>query len=536
MNNRHLSKSYVILTITIIILIFGSIVLTRIFYNYNQKVRELNFNYHPSIKNISLLKEKYYDIKKLISLMELSEYKQPSFFQKEFDKLYEEWIFPLTGDLKIHSEKWEDADVEPIKELINTLRIDFYNNISELFMQYNELDSQREPESKEILLLYSKIEQGFDYLINKRNDKINTLYLESETLFNNFKTRAKIFILILIIIISVTVVGQNYYINKSLKLAEMFIHNLSVGIIPEKMIIKRKERFGVIYKSLNDLIIYFQNKLNHIEKIIQKDYSTTPNFLNESDKIGLALHTLQNKLLITEEEEEKRKKYEAERNWLNEGVTRINDILQTSGDNINELSYLLIKEIVEYTDSKLGALYILNDEDQNDTFIEMVSVYAYDRRKHLSKKIYIGEGLVGRCVQENDIIYMTDIPDNYLSIKSGMGETKPVSLLIIPLKLPDDSVYGAVELASTEKMEQFEIEYIQTSGESIASAVAKMKINLKTHKLLEHSRQQADELSEQKEQMRKNVNELKIIQEQYKLREELLNKEILELKAKLKKE
>ena len=151
----------------------------------------------------------------------------------------------------------------------------------------------------------------------------------------------------------------------------------------------------------------------------------------------------------------------------------------------------------------------------------------------MDKKIYPGEGLVGRCVQDNEIIYMTDIPENYLSIRSGMGETKPVSLLIVPLKLPDESVYGAIELASLKNMEDFEIKYIQTAGESVASTVAKMKINLRTYKLLEYSRQQAEEMSIQKEQMREKVNELKVIQEQYAIREEQLNQEISRLKAKI---
>ena len=96
-----------------------------------------------------------------------------------------------------------------------------------------------------------------------------------------------------------------------------------------------------------------------------------------------------------------------ERRWVTEGIAKINDILRTSVDKIDELSYLLIRDMVEYTGSKLGALYILNNEDPEKVYLEMASVYAYDRKKHLNKQLQIGEGLVGRCVQEKETIYYT---------------------------------------------------------------------------------------------------------------------------------
>jgi len=61
-------------------------------------------------------------------------------------------------------------------------------------------------------------------------------------------------------------------------------------------------------------------------------------------------------------------------------------------------------------------------------------------RKFLQKKIKIGEGLAGNCVQEKQTVYLRDVPKNYMEIKSGLGGSAPRSLLIVPLK-KEEQIY-----------------------------------------------------------------------------------------------
>ena len=101
--------------------------------------------------------------------------------------------------------------------------------------------------------------------------------------------------------------------------------------------------------------------------------------------------------------------------------------------------------------------------------IELIASYAYERTKHIKKTIQSGEGLVGRCVQEGSTIFLTDIPEGYLKIKSGLGEDDPKSLIIVPIRL-NELIVGVIEIASLEVIQDFQIEFVERIGSSIASS------------------------------------------------------------------
>jgi GAF domain-containing protein len=141
----------------------------------------------------------------------------------------------------------------------------------------------------------------------------------------------------------------------------------------------------------------------------------------------------------------------------------------------------------------------------------------------VNKQIAVGEGLLGQAYLEKDTIYLTDIPAGYLQITSGLGEANPACLLIVPLKT-QDSVEGVLEIASFREFEDHEIAFVEKLAESIAAAIASVRINERTQNLLQEARQQAEELRSQEEEMRQNMEELVATQEEMKRKEaEYLN-------------
>jgi len=176
------------------------------------------------------------------------------------------------------------------------------------------------------------------------------------------------------------------------------------------------------------------------------------------------------------------------------------------------LNQKIIKKLVQYLDANLGGIYVKNDNNAPVTF-DLSASYAYDRNRFLDSSFEWGEGLVGACAAEAETIYLTEIPQDYVQITSGIGGVNPNNLVVVPL-LVEEEVLGVIELAAIKIFEKHEIEFLEKQGESIASALRNVQINHKTTQLLQKSQEQAEALASQEEEMRQNLEELQATQEE----------------------
>lgn len=326
------------------------------------------------------------------------------------------------------------------------------------------------------------------------------------------KSRTVIFVGLFVLAIVVWIIA--FSITRPLVKTTKVLGELANGQIDlsKKISINSGDEIQDIGTSVNILIESLYKTTNFAKEIGKGNLNTSFSKLSENDVLGEALLEMRKSLEYAKELDDKRKSEEEKDRWANEGVALFADILRQNTDNMNEFTYEVIHHLVKYVNANIGALFLINT-DYQDRYFELASSYAYERRKYEEKRINYGEGLVGRCAKEGETIFMTELPKDYVKIASGLGEENPNCLLIVPLKL-NDEVYGVIEMASFEILEDYKINFVEKIGESIAATISNVKVNIRTAKLLEESRIKSEELASQEEEMRQNMEELQATQEE----------------------
>jgi len=284
--------------------------------------------------------------------------------------------------------------------------------------------------------------------------------------------------------------------------------------------VKKRERDNEAFKSIIEQRDQDINR-NAIfaKKIGEGIYDVEEQDVDSDDIIGRSLIVMRDNLLANN-------KKEKEQNWISEGKDIISRILRMH-NNIDELAYEVIVQLIEYIKVIQGSFYIYENEENK---LINLATYAYNRKRYVTQEFKIGEGLIGQCAYEQDIVYRTEIPEDYASITSGiLGDKKPSSILIVPL-ITEEKLQGILEFASIEdEFSELTIEFLKELGEIIARTLYNLSMNQKTEKLLQESQQMTVELKANEEQLRQNAEEMRATQEELEISNKNLGTQIKEV-------
>ncbi|MCP4348969.1 MAG: response regulator [Desulfobacterales bacterium] len=196
-----------------------------------------------------------------------------------------------------------------------------------------------------------------------------------------------------------------------------------------------------------------------------------------------------------------REKNEAQ-DWLKTGQAELNEKMRGEPD-IATLGANIISFLAKYLKARVGAVYMADEEDR----LKMIGSYAYNRRKKLSNEFMPGEGLVGQAALEKTHILVTDCPDDYISIHSGLGQALPGNILVFPLLL-ENTVKGVIELGAFSEFSDSHMVFLDQVAENIAIAINSVGSRSRMAMLLEQTRQQSEELQVQQEELKTSNEEL----------------------------
>lgn len=285
------------------------------------------------------------------------------------------------------------------------------------------------------------------------------------------------------------------------------------------------ERLRGISGVLKNSIKNFKKAASFVNEVSKGNYDVQWKGLNQENEhlnkenlVG-QLVNMKQKMRAVDEDNNKRI-------WLNEGISKLSEIIRNSERDIDELSYNATKYLCDTLNSQQAGLFIYHDdEDSDEQYLALSATYAFDRRKHVDKRVEIGQGLVGQAFKENDTILLTEIPQKYHHITSGLGDATPTCIIVVPMRY-NEKIQAIIEMASFEMLEPYMIEFLERSGEYIASAIATAKNNKKTSIMVEQLQQQTEEMRAQEEELRQNMEELEATQEEMRRKEQRMEEKL----------
>jgi HAMP domain-containing protein/signal transduction histidine kinase/DNA-binding response OmpR family regulator len=197
-----------------------------------------------------------------------------------------------------------------------------------------------------------------------------------------------------------------------------------------------------------------------------------------------------------------------EQDWLNSNMARFTGMLQGERD-LETVSRLIMSELTPLVGAQHGAFFMMESPDgEGDDFeLRLLSSYGYKQRKNVPTKFKIGEALVGQAALELKPILITQAPDDYVRITSGLGEGVPVNVIVLPV-LFEEQVMAVVELASFQRFSPIQQVFLEQLSESIGVVLNTIQANMRTEELLEQSQQLTGELQSQSEELQAQQEEL----------------------------
>lgn len=228
-------------------------------------------------------------------------------------------------------------------------------------------------------------------------------------------------------------------------------------------------------------------------------------FDEKADDLGRALVAMRDNL----RESTQREKQER---FITKGINQISDVIRNNSDSLEQLTDRFVYTMVQYLGINQGGLFLLEQIDGQEKLV-LTACYAFDRKKFLTRTFPKGDGLVGQCFLEKQIIYMTKVPDHYVQITSGLGGARPRSILLAPV-MTSEEIVGVLELASFSEFEEGHLEFIKRSTENIASWIISSRQTTQVKQLLHDSQEQTETLKSQEEEMRQNMEEMQATQEE----------------------
>jgi HAMP domain-containing protein/signal transduction histidine kinase/CheY-like chemotaxis protein len=194
-----------------------------------------------------------------------------------------------------------------------------------------------------------------------------------------------------------------------------------------------------------------------------------------------------------------------EQDWLKTNLAKFSRMLQGQRDLLT-VGRLILSELAPVVSAQHGVFYIM-DNSGEEPELKLLASYAYRERRGAKNRFKLGDSLVGQAALEKKGIVLTDVPYGYVKVSSGLGESRPMNIVVLPI-LFEGEVKGVIELSSLDRFSSTHQAFLDQLTESIGIVLNTIEANTRTENLLNQSQLLAAELQNRQEELQKTNQEL----------------------------
>ncbi len=209
---------------------------------------------------------------------------------------------------------------------------------------------------------------------------------------------------------------------------------------------------------------------------------------NEKDNLGKLSGALNKMASALDESFEDYSK----REWMKNGIALLNAKMIGEKD-VQKLSQIVIDNLTNYTDSAASALYICKNNVLKRTASNTLS-------NNSKGSFFMGDGLIGRCAQEEKMIVLNNLPQDDIVITYAAGGIKPANIIVFPVIWEND-LKAVIETVSFAPYTSKEKEFYETIAPNIGLSLESAKQNMRLQQLLSETQAQAEELQMQQHEL-----------------------------------
>ncbi|HLK35348.1 MAG TPA: ATP-binding protein, partial [Polyangiaceae bacterium] len=229
-----------------------------------------------------------------------------------------------------------------------------------------------------------------------------------------------------------------------------------------------------------------------------------------------------------------------EQDWLKTNLARFSGMMQGQR-SIASVAQLVMSDLTPLVDAQHGAFYIFEGDaaagPAGDGLLRLFASYGFGVRKGLASTYRIKESLIGQCAFEKKRILLGDVPPDFISISSGMGEASPRSVVVLPV-LFEGEVKAVIELASFKRFSPNHLTFLDQLMDSVGVILNMISSSTRTEDLLEQLQKSNAELEAQAGELNEKAKLLELKNREVELASKSLEEkaEQLQLISKYKSE